>query len=60
MFRLLAVALALYVLLCVVRGAVHAKRGAWGERIEREVEPQRFWLVIAVYAGLAAALWFVF
>jgi hypothetical protein len=60
MFRVLAGVLALYLLVALVQGAVHAKRGAWGERIERAEEPQRYWVVMTVYAGLVLALWFLF
>ncbi len=60
MFPLLGTLLGLYVLVCVLRGEVHAKRAAWGERIARDAEPGRFWTVIVIYAGLALALAFVF
>jgi hypothetical protein len=39
---------------------VHAKRRFWGETIVRDEAPGRFWTVIAVYVGLAAALILVF
>jgi uncharacterized BrkB/YihY/UPF0761 family membrane protein len=59
MFRLLGVLLALYVGWSVLRGTIHAKRAAWGETIERDADPQRFWTV-ALYVGLALALVFIF
>ena len=60
MFRVLGVLLALYVIWAVLRGSIHAKRAAWGETIERDAEPLRFWTVVAVYVGLVLALMFVF
>jgi hypothetical protein len=60
MFALLGALLAAYVVVAVLQGAVIAKRAAWGERIERDTDPARFWTVIAVYSGLAAALVLVF
>jgi hypothetical protein len=60
MFKLLGALLACYVGLCIVRGRVFAKRGAWGGSIERDAEPERFWPTIIVYVALAAALMFVF
>jgi hypothetical protein len=60
MFRLLGLLLALYVGWAVLRGTVHAKRAHWGETIERDADPHRFWTVVAVYAGLAIALVFIF
>ena len=52
--------MAAYVVYALFEGSVLAKRGAWGERIERASEPHRYWIVIAIYAGLAVALITVF
>lgn len=60
MFDALGVLVAVYVVFALFDGSVLAKRGAWGERIERANEPHRYWVVIAIYAGLAAALITVF
>jgi hypothetical protein len=60
MFTLLGTAVSAYVVLAVWRGEVFARRHAWGERIWRDDEPQRFWTVIAIDAGLAVALVTVF
>ena len=60
MFQLIGALLAAYVVLAVLRGSVVAKRRAWGERIERETEPHRFWTVIAIYTGLVVALFTIF
>jgi hypothetical protein len=60
MFRLLGALLACYVGLCIVRGSVFAKRGAWGGSNEIDAEPERFWSTIVIYIALAAALIFVF
>jgi hypothetical protein len=60
MFDLLGVLLAAYVVFAVLQGEVVAKRAAWGERIERSAEPERFGTVIAIYGALAAALILLF
>jgi hypothetical protein len=60
MFDLLGALVAAYVAYALIDGSVLAKRGPWGERIERAAEPHRYWVVIAIYAGLAIALVTVF
>jgi hypothetical protein len=60
MFDLLGGLVAAYVVYALFEGSVLAKRGPWGERIERAVEPHRYWVVITIYAGLAVALVTVF
>lgn len=60
MFRVLGLLLMPYVGWAVLRGTIHAKRAACGETIARDAEPQRSWTVVAVHAGLARALPFVF
>lgn len=60
MFDVLGALVAAYVVYAVIEGSVFAKRGPWGERIERAAEPHRFWAVIAVYTGLAVALVTIF
>ncbi len=52
--------LACYVVLCVLRGVVHAKRGIHMESLGRDRQPGRFWLVIGIYSALAVALFTVF
>ncbi len=60
MFKLLGALLAGYVVLCVLRGQVHARRRLWGETIMRDEAPGRYWTVIVVYSALAVALVTVF
>jgi hypothetical protein len=60
MFDLLGALLGLYVVYAIANGAVHAKRGPWGETVSRTQSPEYFWTVIAIYAALSVALiaWF--
>lgn len=60
MFGVLGVALALYTLYAAVSGEVFAKAGAGGRLVSRTASPEYFWMTIAVYAGLSAALLFWF
>lgn len=60
MFDLLGGLVAAYVVYALFEGSVLAKRGPWGERIERATEPHRYWVVVAIYTGLAIALVTVF
>lgn len=60
LFDLLGVALAIYTALSVARGHVFARAGLWGRSVMRTEEPQQFWMIIVVYAGLSLALIFVF
>ena len=60
MFKALGALVGLYTLYAAVRGEVYAKSGAWGRTISRAESPAYFWVVIAIYAGLAVALVTVF
>ncbi len=60
LFDFLGVLLALYTLLAIARGRVHAKDGWRMRELERDDTPVDFWTVIALYALLSLALvaWF--
>jgi hypothetical protein len=58
-FRILGVALALYVVLALLRGHVYARSGLWGQDFERDSDPMSYWSAIGSYALLSAALLFV-
>ena len=60
LFDALGALLAIYVGVSVTRGHVFAKSGPWGRRVSRDTEPQRFWAIIVLYAGLSLALVFLF
>ncbi len=60
MFKVLGFLVGLYTLYAAVTGEVHAKSGAWGRTVSRAESPEYFWVVIAIYAGLALALITVF
>lgn len=60
MFKLLGALIGCYVVLAAFTGRVFAKSGAGGKTVERADSPAYFWAVLAVYAGLAAALLFWF
>lgn len=60
MFKALGIVLFGYVLYAASRGRVYAKSGPWGRVIQRDHERTYFWAVIAIYAGLSLALFFVF
>ncbi len=60
MFKALGIAVGLYAAYAAARGSVYAKSGAWGRSITRASSPRYFWTVIAVYAGVSAALLIVF
>ena len=62
MFKLLGIAVAVYVVFAAFDGRVYAER-AWlrrPSRVERSAEPRWFWTVIAIYGALAVALITVF
>ena len=59
-FKGLAIAVLAYTLHAVSRGRVYARFGLWGRTIARETEPRYFWVVVAIYAGLSLALFFLF
>jgi hypothetical protein len=60
MFKVLGVLLGLYTIYAVLTGAVYAKSGPGGRTVSKAESPEYFWLVIAIYAGLSAALVFYF
>lgn len=60
MFKGLGALLALYVVYAIVAGQVYARSGPGGRMVARRDSPHDFWVVVAIYAGLAAALAFVF
>lgn len=60
MFKLLGILVGLYTLYATFKGEVYAKSGVWGKTVSREDSPEYFWVVIAIYAGLALALATVF
>jgi len=60
MFKALGLIVGLYALYAAVAGEVYAKNGAWGRTVSRSESPEYFWIVIAIYAGLALALVTVF
>ena len=59
-FKGLGIAVLAYTSYAVWRGRVYARSGAWGRSIERVSEPRYFWVVVAIYAGLSLALFFLF
>jgi hypothetical protein len=60
MFKVLGLMVGVYTLYAAVTGEVYAKSGAWGRTVSRAESPEYFWVVIAIYAGLALALATVF
>lgn len=55
-FQTLGALLGLYTLYAAICGKVYAKSGPWGRVVAREESPTYFWVVIAIYAGLALVL----
>jgi hypothetical protein len=60
MFKLVGVAVALYVVYALSRGEVFAKHGIWGVTRKRNEQPVQFWSTIVIYTMLSAALFFIF
>jgi hypothetical protein len=60
MFKALGVLVGLYTLYAVIKGEVYAKSGIWGKTISRMDSPAYFWVIVAIYAGLALALATIF
>jgi hypothetical protein len=60
MFKVIGILLAAYTVYAMFRGEVVAKSGASGRTIERVTSPKYFWVVIAIYLGLALALIIIF
>jgi hypothetical protein len=62
-FKALGILVALYTLWAAYDGKVYAKAGGLrvgGRYIVKAEEPRYFWVVIAIYGGLAVALLAVF
>ncbi len=59
-FDVLGAAVGAYTAYAAWRGSVVAKSGPFARTILRSERPRYFWAVIAVYAGLALALIFIF
>ena len=59
-FVLLGLALLAYTGIATVRGEVVAKSGPGMRRLRRDEHAVAFWSVVAIYAGLALALLFLF
>ena len=60
MFKAIGILVALYTAYAIVRGEVYARSGPGGKMVERAASPRYFWVVIAIYAGLAVALMTIF
>jgi hypothetical protein len=60
MFKVIGILLAAYTVYAMVRGDVIAKSGVSGRTVERVSSPRYFWVVIAIYLGLALALITIF
>ena len=60
MFDALGLCVALYTAYAAATGEVFAKAGPSGRTVSRHDSPEYFWVVIAIYAGLSAALLTVF
>jgi len=60
MLELLGILLGVYTVYAATTGEVFAKSGARGRTISRAESAEYFWVVIAIYAGLALALMFLF
>jgi hypothetical protein len=60
MFAVAGVGLALYTLYAAATGRVWSKSGPGARTISRDIAPDQFWVVIAIYAGLSLALMFFF
>lgn len=59
-FQALGVLLAIYVICAIASGTVYAKDKWSYSAIHRDETPGRFWTIVVIYAGLSAALCFVF
>ncbi len=59
-FQTLGVLLAIYVIYAIASGAVHTKDKWRGATVRRDESPGQFWVIVAIYAGLSLALYFVF
>jgi hypothetical protein len=60
LFPLLGLLVGAYTIYAIVTGSVYAKSGPGGRLVSRAESPEYFWVVIAIYAGLTFALFFLF
>ena len=60
MFKALGLLVAFYTVFAAFAGEVYAKAGAARRTVSRSDSPEYFWVVIAIYAGLGAALLLIF
>jgi hypothetical protein len=60
MFRVLGILLSLYVVHCLLKGAVYAKAGIWGRTIERAADPWGYWGALGAYFALSLAFVLIF
>ncbi len=56
----IGIVLAGYLLICLLRGEVHAKRGIHMDTLYRNLQPGRYWLTMGIYAVLDIALFTIF
>ncbi|MGH8175888.1 MAG: hypothetical protein ACREV5_06460 [Steroidobacter sp.] len=60
MFKMLGVLLSIYVVHCLMTGAVLAKSGAWGRTYRRDENALGYWGAVGSYSVLVLALFFLF
>lgn len=60
MFKLLGIAVLIYVVYAIATGTVFAKSGMSGRSVSRAESPRYFWIVVGIYAALGVALLTVF
>jgi hypothetical protein len=60
MFKTLGIFVAFYTIYAAYTGEVYVKSDATGRTVSRDDSPEYFWVVIAIYTGLSAALILVF
>lgn len=60
LFQIGAVVLLCYVVRSYMVGEVYARSGIGGRTFRRDVEPFRYWFILASYALLAIAMFFFF
>lgn len=58
MFKILGILVGLYTIYSAIAGKVYAKSGPGGRTVSKTDSPEYFWVVIAIYACLSAALLF--
>lgn len=60
MFKAIGLLVAIYAVYSIVTGRVYAKSGVGGRVVSRQESPEYFWCVVVIYAGLSAALIWLF